>query len=182
MHHPSLTLVIALAFLGALSHPPTAAAQSTLESSAPSQALPTDPAPPVPRLAMTADPLALYFGHYGFAFAYAPTRTQSLWLAPAWTRRGNDSGLSLALGWHLWPMARGLDGVFLGPVVTAGTARGAGAVWDARVGGELGYQAVWGGVALGVAVGAEYRWRRRGGSMARGAALRLRLSLGWGEL
>lgn len=182
MHHPRLTTTTTLFFLVTLGCALPVSAQAQLESSAPSQSLPSDPAPPVPRIALTADPLALYLGHYGFAFAYAPTRWQSLWVAPSWTRSGNRRGLAVELGWHLWPLAHGLDGLFVGPVARAGTSRGGGARWDARVGAELGYQVVWGGVALGIAAGAEYGWRRQGGPVDSGPSARLRLSLGWAYL
>jgi len=159
-----------------------AAAQRVVEAAAPSQALGSDPSPPVARIALSADPLAIYLGSYGFSMEYAPSRSQSLWLSPAWAKSGAREGLSLELAWHVWILGRGLDGPFLGPVAGIGTARGAGHPLQVRAGAEVGYQAVWGGLALGLGLGVDYDWRRRGDEVDRGPSLRVRLAFGWAYL
>lgn len=169
-------------FLALAAIAPVHAARAQGDAAAPSQDLSSDPAPPVPRIALTADPLGLYLGHYGFGLELAPSRWHSLWLAPAWTRSGEERGLGLELGYHLWLLGRGLDGPFVGAVAAAGTSRVATRPFALRGGAEAGYQAAWGNVALGLAVGVEYHVRRVDDQIERGPALRLRLAFGWAYL
>ncbi len=159
-----------------------AAQPSAADTHAPSQALDSDPSSPVPRIALTVDPLALYFGSYGLSVEFAPRRYQSVWISPAWARSGVREGLALELGWHLWPQGRGLDGIFLGPIAGVGTSRGAGRQLSVRGGAELGYQAVWGALSMGLAVGVDYDWRRQDEEVRSGATLRVRLAFGWAYL
>jgi hypothetical protein len=185
MHRHRFTTPALISFLVLLSVASPALGQSSPASpdaDAPSQALRSDPAPPVPKIALTADPLAIYFGRYGFSFELAPRRLHSLWISPAWAHAGPREGLSLELGWHIWPLGRGLDGLFLGPVAGIATSRGPGRRLALRGGAEAGYQAVWGALAVGLAVGVDYAWQRRGDELSRGPSLRVRLSFGWAYL
>ncbi|MFW6052168.1 MAG: hypothetical protein ACODAU_13400 [Myxococcota bacterium] len=146
------------------------------EAPAPSLALARDPAPPHPAWGLGLDPLALAFGRYGVHLEVAPARAHALWMAPAWAR---GEGLSVELGYHLWPVGRGLSGPFLGPVVEVVLA-GRSRVGAVSVAAEAGYQHVWSGLTVGAAVGVAARWDDPGaqGPVAR-ARLRVRLALGW---
>ena len=66
-------------------------------------------------------------------------------------------GRSLDIGYHLYPLGRGLDGLYLGPRIFFGsgsTDLAVGKVFG--YGGDIGYQWVFGPVALNVGIGAAY--------------------------
>jgi hypothetical protein len=148
------------------------------DAPAPSLSVSHDSGPPRPAFGVTADPVAIATGRYGVQLEALFGGAHGFWVAPAWAW---GSGLSLELAYHIWPLARGLSGPFLGPLggaVLGPSPRGWEAAW---LGGEAGYQHVWSGLALGLAVGVVARWEAEG-TRQRGqpaAGLRVRLALGW---
>lgn len=155
-----------------------AAAQSRAEVAAASQELGSDPDLAAWDIALTTDLLGPVFGSYGVRIEVAPTRWLSLAASPAWQTTDTASGLALVLSAHLWPMARGLDGLFVGPNVSAARLEGNGAAQIfLGAGAEAGWQIVWGGLA--VAVSGEIGWATQTDGAASGLTLGARVALGW---
>jgi hypothetical protein len=170
-HRRSRGLAVALAVL--LGAPAVGAG----DAPAPPLAVPEDPAPPRPSVALAADPLGIAFGHYGLHVEVAVGGPHGLWLMPGWAR---GAGPALELGYHLWPLGRGLVGPFLGPLGGVVLGSSVSSWQGAWLGGEVGYQHAWSGLLLGVAVGAVARWSREEVTEGRPRAeARVRLALGW---
>ena len=155
-----------------------AAAQSREEADAASQELGSDPDLAAWDIALTTDLLGPVFGSYGVRIEVAPTRWLSLAASPAWQTTDTANGLALVLSVHLWPMARGLDGLFIGPNVTAARLESNGAAQIVvGAGAEAGWQIVWGGLA--VAVSGQVGWAAQTDGAVSGLTLGARVAIGW---
>ena len=122
------------------------------ERAAPSLRVETDAEVPVRTLAATVDPLAAFFARYGVEVELAVADLHSIRLLPQLEVGEPDDALGLEVGYHLWPLAQGLEGLFLGPAVALSVTSPGRAV---RVLGvlEVGYQLVWDGIVLAACVG-----------------------------
>ncbi len=141
----------------------------------PSQQVRTDASVPVYVVALTGDVLAAVLKLYAARLEFAPGPHHVLSLRTGWERADGRGAALIELGYALAPLGNGVEGVQIG--LAAGALldeRGARAV---RLGGEGAYQYVWGGLALGFAVGAERQWELLQGRDH--WRLRARLFLGW---
>ena len=155
-----------------------ALAQSGAETAAASQELGSDPDVAAWDIALTTDLLGPVFGSYGVRVEVAPTRWLSLAASPAWQTTDTASGLALVLSAHLWPLGRGLDGLFVGPNVSAARLESNGSAQIVvGAGAEAGWQIVWGGLA--VAVSGQIGWAAQTDGAASGLTLGARVALGW---
>jgi hypothetical protein len=76
----------------------------------------------------------------------------SFWFSPSFATASADNALRLEVGYHLWPFADGLDGLFLGPAIGLDLVHNADP--HAFVASfEAGYQWYFGGVTLTANVG-----------------------------
>ncbi len=169
-----------LALLGtaALLLPASAAAQSRAEENAASQALDSDRDLAVWDVALTTDVLAPLSGGYGARVEVAPARWLSLAASPTWLSATGASGVALVVSAHVWPLAQGLDGPFVGPHLTITRGEGSGAARVVLgVGGEAGWQLVWAGLA--VALSGTVGWAARADGGTSGLVLGVRVGLGW---
>jgi len=83
----------------------------------------------------------------------------------------------LGLGYHVWPLGRGLDGLGLRPVADVAWIRSDDRV-ELSVGGEVAYRYAWKGLLLGVSAGLAKQWTfadQRSGSLIP----LIRAQLGW---
>ncbi|MCA9602583.1 MAG: hypothetical protein R3A78_15440 [Polyangiales bacterium] len=117
----------------------------------------TDRREPVPAFGVGADLVGIFFGRYAVRFEGAPTRHHSIWFAPSWSEVLARRSLGFELGYHLWPMGDGLDGLFVGPSVALALAGNA-APHAIVGGGEAGYQWFLGGVTLTAVGGVTYAY------------------------
>jgi hypothetical protein len=151
--HASLTLAIALLF--------TALVPASVRGDAPppSQALESDAGPPFARIALSADAGAIAFADYALRFDVAPER----WIAPfgaiGLSRRHGGDALLIELGLALWLLGGGLEGPWIAPALgisIAGPWNGnsAGARSVLRWGGDVGWQFLWGDLAIALGAGA----------------------------
>ncbi|MEM9068255.1 MAG: hypothetical protein AAGE52_07100 [Myxococcota bacterium] len=124
----------------------------------------------------SADAVGAAFGDYQLRLDLGLSRHHGIALSPGW-RRDGDHGPMLGVAYSVWPMGRGLHGLALSVTGDVAWIRGADRV-DLALGGEVGYQYVWDGLLLGVAVGAERTWRFEG-QRARSIAPIVRVQLGW---
>lgn len=150
-----------LSFLALLANPGLVFAD---DPPPPSLALPADPGPPIPRIAMTVDLASVALEDYGAQLEVAPWPAFSVRVAPFWRRSaGRAIGLDLAL--RLRPWADGVAGPFLGLVTVLSAGRRA--ERRGALGAELGWSGVYGRLLVGFSVGV-VRWlgagqRARGG-------------------
>jgi hypothetical protein len=151
------------------------------DAAAPDLALDSDPEPPDYVLGVSVDALGLALGTYQAHVEGVLAGAHGLWLASGWLDRAQARGVSLEVGYHLWPLGRGLSGPFAGPLAGLVLQRGSGGVAQVTAGGELGYQHVAGGLLAGAAVGGAARWSFAEGT-GRDRDWRLRVSLGWAFL
>jgi len=70
--------------------------------------------------------------------------------------RGEAAGPLLGLGYELWPMGRGVDGLFF--VVGGRLAIALDGPERADAFAELGYRHLWRGATIGASLGAAHRW------------------------
>ena len=140
--------------LGLVSAPLPAQAWTSLD--APSQHADLDAPQPHHYASLSLDPAAMALLRFGVHAEMAWSRAQSVWLSPSWFQRDFERALNLAFGYHLWPLAKGLKGLFLGPRVQVRRLYLEKAAWGAALGAELGYQHIWGGFCLGAAL--TYDW------------------------
>lgn len=148
----------------------------------PDQAVRTDPERPAYRLALVADPLGAIRGEYGVGLRRAFGRFQALDLTPAFVAVEGRRGLSLELGYLVFPLGRGLVGPYVETFVGGVFARSGDEPQGAfRVGGELGYLHVLSGGLVGGGFGAAVdREAARDGDLA--VVLRARVFLGYAFL
>ncbi|MCS6798631.1 MAG: hypothetical protein NZ898_08875 [Myxococcota bacterium] len=151
------------------------------DAPAPSLALRTDPDRPTWSVAVSVDPLAGWLGVWGIRaeIAAGSAHVVTGWLA--WVSGDERGQAELEAGYRLFPLGRGLEGPFVGPVVGArllepGTMRLL--PW---VGADLGGQVVWEGLLLGGRVGLEVSRgpRAQGWTLGTSVGVRGGLALGW---
>lgn len=154
--HPRTTW-LALALFTALAAPEPARAQD--EHPAPSQALASDPGVPYPRIELSADGAAIAFADYAARLDLAAERWIAGWASVGLSRRHGGETLLIEGGGALWPLGWGLEGLWIAPaigVAIAGPWNGESA--DARsvlrFGGDLGWQLLWGDLAIALGLGA----------------------------
>lgn len=154
---------------------PTAAAAQ--DADAPSlEARTDDLGRPWWALGVSADAVGVAFGDYQLRVDIGLGRYHGIGVAPGW-RRDGDHGPMLGLAYALWPLGRGLHGLSLEATGQVAWLPQADRV-DLSFGGELGYRYVWKGLLLGVAAGAQRRFRF-GGQRSRKTLPVVRVLLGW---
>lgn len=131
-----------------------AVAQPPPDPVAPSLALPGDPAPPIPRVALSTDLVGVVLQDYSVEFQYAVEPSHSLWVRP---RFNLGDRAQLELGYHWMPLGRGVSGLRLGPSLAAGLRRGDPVRVSVSGALEAGVQWVWGRLLVGVLGGAGLR-------------------------
>ena len=150
----AIAFLACLAFLAMLAAPSSAAAQpGSVDAPAPSLAVETDPDLPYYVLAVTADPLAAFFGDYGLRIEGAAGDAHALFARPSYIVADTDA-LSLEVGYHLFYLGEGLDGGYLGPALGVAVTTARALTVSASV--EAGWQWVWDGLVLGVAGGVSF--------------------------
>jgi hypothetical protein len=129
----------------------------------PSQELATDPAPPAPRLGVSADGIALALADYALRLDGSLLSYLSVSIQAGASRRHGGDAAYVGLGVGLWPLDEGLEGFFVaGSVGVAwagpwnGDAPGARDVGRAE--GELGWQFLWEDLSLTLAAGVSGFW------------------------
>ena len=171
-----LLAAVSLAVLFAA--PSSSRAQARAETEAATQELGSDPDVAVWDVALTTNVLSPVFGSYGARVEVAPAAWLSLAVSPAWLSATNATGLELTVSAHVWPLAAGLDGPFVGPHLRGARVEINGAASAVLgVGAEVGWQIVWGGLA--VAMSGEVGWETRTDSGDANLSLGARLALGW---
>lgn len=143
---------IVLVGLGAAA-PAAVAAQPGADAPAPSLAVPTDPDLPHYAIAVTADPLAAFFGDYGLRVEGAVGAAHALFARPSYLVAEADA-LSLEVGYHLFFLGEGLDGGYVGPALGVAVTTERALTVSASL--EAGWQWIWDGLVLGVAGGATF--------------------------
>ncbi|GAB4208096.1 MAG: hypothetical protein OHK0013_26290 [Sandaracinaceae bacterium] len=137
-----------------------AAAVAHAEPPPPSQALPSDPRPHGPSVGVGIDGAAMLLGDFAARVDVALAPVVSLGLAAGVARRAGTDDLLVEVGLSFWPLAgalgEGLEGLTLELVTGCAwsgpwTGQEGAAV---RLGGELGWQLLWGPVALTLGGGA----------------------------
>lgn len=148
----------------------------------PDQSVRTDPERPTYRLAVLGDPLGAVRGEYGIGVRRAFGRFQALDLTPAFVAVDGRRGLSLELGYLVFPLGRGLVGPYVEAFVGGLFARvGDQPRGGLRFGGELGYVHVLSGVLVGGGFGAALdREAAHGADLT--VAFRARVFLGYAFL
>lgn len=143
------------------------------DSEAPSQHLSTDPAPPVPDLVLSVDPIAMALGDWSARGQVAVSPSHAFFATPGYRNGAYSRGISLEVGYHLFVLGGGLDGPFIGPAL--------GLAVDPRMGEvhlrgalEAGWQLIVGALALSLAGGIEVH---HSPDQSGGAQLLPRLSL-----
>jgi hypothetical protein len=138
----------------------TALAPSPVRGDAPppTQALDSDPRIPFGRVEISADGAAIAFGDYALRFDVAPEPWISVWACAGLTRRHGSDAVLLESGIGLWPLGKGLEGLWIAPVVgiaIAGPWNGESptARSNLRFGGDIGWQFLWGALAIAVGAG-----------------------------
>lgn len=150
------------------------------DGAAPSLAVEADTDPPGYVFSLTADALGLVLGHYALSFEIAFAPAHAVWLSPSYDAVDGASGFGLEAGYHLWPLAEGTEGLFLGPVL--GAARASSDQESATVlsvAAEIGWQVVWGGFAIAAGAGATLAYARSDSRETTEVIPRVRISLGW---
>jgi hypothetical protein len=154
--HDPLTIAAAAVFTVLCLAPARAVAD---DPPAPSQALASDPAPPFPRLGLSADGAAIAFADYALRLDAAPERWGSAWISGGISRRHGGESILVEGGVSIWPLAWGMEGLWISPAVGvafAGPWNGDNA--DARsvlrFGGDVGWQFVWGDLSISFGAGA----------------------------
>jgi len=176
----SRTLAAALAVALSVVALASAARAQAHDVSAPSLAVEGDVDPPGYVFSLTADALGVVLGHYALSLELAFAPAHAVWLSPAYAAADGASGFGLEAGYHLWPLAEGTEGLFVGPVLGAARASSdQGSVTVLSLGAELGWQVVWGGFAIAVGAGATLAYARGLSSETTAVIPRVRLSLGW---
>jgi hypothetical protein len=124
------------------------------DAEAPSQALASDPAPPIPHLSVTIDPVGMAFAEWTAHFEMAPASAHAFFVEAGYRDGSLSRGIALELGYHLFVLGDGLDGPFVGPSVGAAvtTDRAEISLFGAL---EAGWQLALGPFALGFALGIE---------------------------
>jgi len=125
------------------------------DSEAPSLAVRTDRRAPWSAHRVGGDLLGLGWKRYRLDAQIGVARHHGPRVELGWAR-GEQAGPLLGLGYELWPMGRGVDGVFFAvggrlAVVLGGPER-----VDAFA--ELGYRHLWRGATIGASLGAAHRW------------------------
>lgn len=170
----------AVLLLAVLVAPSFAAAQSRADVDAPSQAVSTDGRVAHAWLSLRTDVVSPFLGAWGGTLDVAPLPWLSIGVTPTYVSRGSGTGLAADATLRVWPLGRGLDGLFVGGVVSvlrtslddvATTALGAGA--------DAGWQLVWSGLTLTVSGGAEWMGAVDGPSQGiEGWSARVRVEVG----
>lgn len=168
---PESSLFAPFAVVFTLLSPSAAAAQDApspplslpTDARAPSLALSGDAPPPFYRLTLGVDALSSARGRHRAVVDVAVHPALSFELGLAVRPTGQAPGGRLSLSVHAWPLARGLTGLFAGPVIEAALG---GRRASARVGGEAGAQWAHRGALVGASVGgvmdvATRRWTPR---------------------
>lgn len=162
-------------FLAALAVLLVAAPAAGQDAPAPSLEVPTDAEVPYWALAVSTDPLAMFFGEYGAKIEGTLGAAHSIWVEPSYLRLDGVDFLAIEVGYHLWPLAQGVHGLFIGPAVGAAVTSGRTVTTTASL--EAGYQYVWDGIVLGIGGGATCA--RTGGQEGFTVLPRVTLSLGY---
>jgi len=136
----------------------------------PSQQLPSDPEAPYYRLGLSGEALEALLSRYGLRVERTLSRRHAIWGAAAWEQVDDGAPLSLRLGYHLWFLADGLDGFYVGP--SLGFRFSADRFGALAAGLEAGYQRIWIGLLFAFGAAAELNPQR-------GIAPRLRVALGY---
>jgi len=177
MRRSSLWVIVTAGAL--VSMPQSAKAQSAMDAPAPTLAVRTDGAVPVPTFGVTTDAIGPFFGVFSARFEIALAPAHAISLLPSYVTAG---GVGLDVGYHLWPLGRGLEALFFGPsvgIASASTSFGSSTVAAASI--DAGWQFVWAGIAI--TPGAAVSYVRdvesdQGGTLA----WRLTMSLGYAWL
>ncbi len=125
------------------------------DEAAPSLAVRTDRRAPWTAHRVGGDLLGIAWGRYRLDGQIGVGRHHGARVELGW-QRGEGRGPLLGLGYELWPMGRGVDGLFFAVggrarVVLEGPER-------VQAFAELGYRHVWRGATIGASVGAAHRW------------------------
>jgi len=144
-------VLLVLVALGS-SAPISASAQD--DSRPPSQALASDPAPPIPRLSATVDPVGAAFGEWTARLELAVLPAHAVFIEGGYRDGDLAAGIGIELGYHLFFVGDGLDGPFVGMGVgiAVTTDRADVSTYGAL---EAGWQLALGPIALGLAGGVE---------------------------
>jgi hypothetical protein len=139
-------VVLTISLPGAMAH--------AQDPEAPSQELSTDPEPPTPLGAATVDPLGMAFGEWTARFELALVPAHAILVEVGYRDTSLSPGITVELGYHLYPLGEGVDGPFVGPSVgfAITTDRAEVSAFGAL---EAGWQLVLGPFALGIAGGIE---------------------------
>jgi len=147
----------ALLALALLSLPAAAAAQSRADVEAPTQAVSTDGALGHAWLSLRSDVVSPFLGVYGGTVELAPVAWLSVGVTPSYVSRDSGTGLSVDGTLRLWLLGKGLDGPFLGAMggVVRTSLDGADTT-GIEVGGDAGWQIVWGSLTVTLSGGAAW--------------------------
>lgn len=148
MFERSLSISIFCAVLGT-------AVPSSADAETPSLAVRTDRRAPWTAHRIGADLLGLVWQRYRIDGQIGVGRYHGARIELGWDR-GEQRGPLVGLGYELWPMGRGVDGLFFTVGGRLGVALDGPERADAFA--ELGYRHVWRGATIGASLGAAHRW------------------------
>lgn len=135
-----------------------------------------------PSAGTSADAVGVVFGEYAIGLHFAPSRHFALTVAPGW-RNTDRHGPRLGVGFELLPLGRGLDGLVVATALVAAWLPSEQERDRVELGAaaHVGYRAIWRGVLVEGALGAERRfvWGDRTGRSWR-PVVRLALGYSWG--
>lgn len=158
---------------------PIAGAAGTVgaqDADAPSLEFATDPEPPDWSYAVTGDVLAPVFSAWVVEMEIAPAPYLSVRVSPQLATGGESIGWGLETGVYLWPLANGVEGLYVGPSVGIAAVDG---VVVTMLGAEGGWQFVWEGVVLGLGMGVTFVDPLEDAQGAGQLAPRMRLAVGY---
>lgn len=147
------------------------------DAPAPSQALRSDPEPPRPTIALTADAGAVIFGDYAVRLDVLLAPALSLGVSAGASHRAATDDALLEIDATLWCLGQGLEGAFVSAVVGLAWA----GPWTQepgitpRLGGQAGWQFLWESLAISLGGGAHAAFRGDGAILPE---VRVRAALG----
>ncbi len=125
----------------------------------PAQTLPSAPGLPFPRIELSADGAAIAFSDYALRVDLALEPWIAAWFAVGMSRRHGGETILVEVGGTLWPLGWGLEGLWIAPAVGVAIA----GPWNGdsmeartvlRYGGDVGWQFLWGDIAIALGGGA----------------------------
>jgi hypothetical protein len=129
------------------------------DAAPPTQSLRSDPDVPFPRIELSADGASIAFADYALRVDVAPERWGGAWLVTGLSRRHGGDALLIEVGGALWPLGWGLEGLWISPALGVAIAGPWNGESDAarsvlRFGGDVGWQLLWGDLAVALGAGA----------------------------